>query len=392
MDNNICFYFDESFHSRKINFNTLKAQEYFDNYVSVGIGFINIAKDIELIKEFENKNKKNLSINDEVELKSSVVKKQQYKYGLNSFNNKSLELYKSFWNLLNSIDIIPYIFVSNKLEYILKQILDITNKDIMYSKDAVIYTIVKAINVYRPHEVLSKLLNNDANTLLELKLFLIKKLNENKDNAIKITENEAFMHAAMILDSVNKNKIDFNWDYKYIFYGLDCLINEIGINVRDIKIVIDKEGEYNNTYAKCKESGFKNVSEVDSKDCIELRCSDLLCGFIGKMMRAIYEDTKFVGNKYNQKINLSKEWFDINEEKFNLYKLIAKTINNKFPYYWSTCISIYFDIFFEFLAIINYFEGYDSYIEYKKHGIQEHLEKFENFLFINMQEKFKKFD
>lgn len=69
MDNNICFYFDESFHSRKINFNTLKAQEYFDNYVSIGIGFINIAKDIELIKEFENKNKKNLSINDEVELK-----------------------------------------------------------------------------------------------------------------------------------------------------------------------------------------------------------------------------------------------------------------------------------------------------------------------------------
>ena len=101
---------------------------------------------------------------------------------------------------------------------------------------------------------------------------------------------------------------------------------------------------------------------------------------------------KFVGNKYNQKINLSKEWFDINEEKFNLYKLIAKTINNKFPYYWSTCISIYFDIFFEFLAIINYFEGYDSYIEYKKHSIQKHLEKFENFLLINMQEKFKKFD
>ena len=45
----ICFYFDESFHSRKINTNTINAQEYFDNYVSVGIGFTNIEKDIELI-------------------------------------------------------------------------------------------------------------------------------------------------------------------------------------------------------------------------------------------------------------------------------------------------------------------------------------------------------
>lgn len=391
MNKNICFYFDESFHSRKINTNTINAQEYFDNYVSVGIGFINIEKDIELIRKFENVNKKNLSISDTIELKSSVVKKQQYRYGLNSFNNKSLELYKSFWELLNSIDIIPYIFVSNKLEYILKQ-LNIKNNNIMYSKDAFIYTIVKAINIYRPPEVLSKLLKNDVNTLLELKKYLIRKIDENNNNPIKTIENEAFKHATMILDSVVKNKIDFNWDYKYIFYGFKALIREIGIDSQNVKVFIDKEGEYNNTYSKCKESGFENVYEADSKDCIELRCSDLLCGFIGKMMRAIYEDTKFTGEKYCKKINLSKEWFEIDEERFNLYKLIAKTIKKKFPYYWSTCISIYFDIFYEFLAIVNYFDGYANYSEYKKQSIQKHLEKYEYFILINMNERFKQFE
>ena len=57
----ITFYFDESFHSRKINENTIKSEEYFDNYVSVGIGMADIEKNKETIKVFENKNKKNQS-------------------------------------------------------------------------------------------------------------------------------------------------------------------------------------------------------------------------------------------------------------------------------------------------------------------------------------------
>lgn len=77
----ITFYFDESFHSRKINENTIKSEEYFDNYVSVGIGMVDIEKNKETIKVFENKNKKNLSIDDKIELKSSVVKKVNINMG-----------------------------------------------------------------------------------------------------------------------------------------------------------------------------------------------------------------------------------------------------------------------------------------------------------------------
>lgn len=389
-DKTISFYFDESFHSRKINEETINSKEYFDNYVCVGIGFRDIERDIDLIKAFEDKNKTNLSINDESELKSSVVKKKQYKYGVRTFNEKSLELYKSFWELLNKIDIIPYVFISNKLEYILRQV-KLDNRNVLYNKEAFIYTVVKAINVYRPVNILSMLLNGDGNLIIGLKKFFEQKINENNSTQIKERENKAYSGVVMILDSINTESTTYKWDYKYVFAGLYALLEEARIEQNKVKIYIDKEGEKENTYAKCIESGFTNVYEVDSKNCIEVRCSDLLCGFIGKMMRAIYEDTKVKEGKYDKKIRLSQEWFAINESQFDLYKLISNVIKDKFCYYWSTCVSIYFDIFLEFIELIGYFGGYSDYTDYKTHDTKEHVEVFEIFLLKKMEERFENF-
>ena len=247
----IIFYFDESFHSRKINENTIKSEEYFDNYVSVGIGMADIEKNKETIKVFENKNKKNLSIDDKIELKSSVVKKSQYKYGLSTFNNKSLELYYSFWKMLDEIEIIPYIFVSNKLEYILRQ-LKFENNNLLYSQEAFIYTLVKAINIYRPHKILSMLLNSDNKIIYEIKKFLKEKIEENYNNEIKVKENIEYNNVLSILNSCKYNDINYNWDYKDIFWGFTNLMEEKKINKKDIIVIIDKEGKDNNTYASCK--------------------------------------------------------------------------------------------------------------------------------------------
>ncbi len=383
----ITFYFDESFHSRKINENTIKSEEYFDNYVSVGIGMADIEKNKETIKVFENKNKKNLSIDDKIELKSSVVKKSQYKYGLSTFNNKSLELYYSFWKMLEEIEIIPYVFVSNKLEYILRQ-LKFENNNLLYSQEAFVYTLVKAINIYRPHKILSMLLNSDNKIIYEIKKFLKEKIEENYNNKIKVKENIEYNNVLSILNSCKYNDINYNWDYKDIFWGFTNLMEEKKINKKDIIVIIDKEGKDNNTYASCKLCGFKNVYEEDSKVCMGLRCSDLLCGFIGKMMRAIYEDTKFKGGKYDKRIMLSENWFKIDEKRFLLYKLISKVINDKFSNYWSTCISIYFDIFFEFLAVIKYFDYYEDYDKYIKLTTSQHRNKFDIFLLTNLKERY----
>ena len=120
---NMVFFFDESFHSRKINNKTIEDKEFFDNYVMTGIGCLkrDLHKNEILYAQFEERFKKLFSINENDELKSNIVKKEQYKYGIKSFNKKSLELYKDFWKLMNKSDYIYYICVVSKLEYILKQ-------------------------------------------------------------------------------------------------------------------------------------------------------------------------------------------------------------------------------------------------------------------------------
>jgi len=388
MNNRYTFYFDESFHSRVINKSTIDSDGYFDSYVCAGLGFKNEENYKSSIKEFENKVKKSFSINDDIELKSSVVKKQQYKYGLKTFNEKSLQLYMEFWKLLEKLDIIPYIYTSSKLEYILRQI-NFKANGYIYSKKAFIYIIIKAINVYRPPKILNMLMNNDCRIIDELKKFLENKIIENKNNPIKVKENMAFEQVLILMDSIKEDEISLNWEYTSIFVGIEKLLMEKNILKDETQIVIDREGEKNNTISACRKIGFKNAIEMDSKECIELRCSDLLSGFIGKMMRAIYDDTKFDGGKYDKKIVLSEEWFMLNEEKFNLYKQIARTIRLKFNNYYSTFVSVYFDLFYEFISFIYYIDNYQNFEEYNKFSSEAHREKEEAFLLFNLDEKYK---
>lgn len=63
-----------------------------------GIGFLkrDLHKNEILYAQFEEKFKKLFSINENDELKSKLVKIEQYKYGIKSFNKRSLGLYKYF--------------------------------------------------------------------------------------------------------------------------------------------------------------------------------------------------------------------------------------------------------------------------------------------------------
>ena len=388
---NMVFFFDESFHSRKINKKTIEDKEFFDNYVITGIGCLrkDLHKNEIIYKQFEEKFKKELSINENDELKSKIVKKEQYKYGIKSFNKKSFELYKAFWELMNQSDYIYYICAISKLEYILTQF----NYNIWGIRDysSFIYSIVKAVNVYRPKDVLNAVFEENNLLLEELIKFLSRKIIENENNPIKIYENMSFKECIVILEKINGGNINFKWKYNNIFIGFKKFVNEL--ELKNVSIVIDKEGSFNNNTANaCKKEGFKRVIEKDSEETITLRCSDLMCGFISKMMRAIYEDTKTSDDeKYLEKKILNKKWFEINEEQFLLYKNIAKYFKRYSNYYWSTYISIYFDSFFQFIDLIYYCEGFDSFEKFKKKDADGHRESYNGFIVNHISEKFKEY-
>ena len=388
---NMVFFFDESFHSRKINKKTVENKEFFDNYVMTGIGCIrkDLYKNEILYKQFEEKFKEEFSINENDELKSKIVKKDQYKYGIKSFNKKSLELYKVFWELMNQSDYIYYICAISKLEYILTQF----NYNIWRVRDyrSFVYSIVKAVNVYRPKEVLKALLEENELLLEELIKFLRRKISENENNPIKVHENKSFKECITILEEINGKNINFKWKYNNIFIGFKKLVNELGLN--DVKVVIDKEGNpNNNTASACKKEGFRNVIEKDSKKSISLRCTDLMCGFISKMMRAIYEDTKTTDDEeYSERKILNKSWFEISKEQFLIYKNIAKYFKKHSKYYWSTYISIYFDSFFQFIDLIYYFDDFENFEDFNCIDSNSHRERYNGFIINHMREKFKEY-
>lgn len=388
---NMVFFFDESFHSRKINKQTIEDKLFFDNYVITGIGCLrkDLHKNEILYKQFEEKHKEKFSIKENDELKSKIVKKDQYKYGIKSFNKKSLELYKDFWELMNESDYIYYICVISKLEYILTQF----NYNIWGVRDyrSFVYSIVKAVNVYRPKEVLKALFEENDLLLEELISFLKRKITENENNPIKVKENISFKECIVILEEINRENINYKWDYSSIFIGFKKLVNELLVN--HVRIVIDKEGNPNdNTARACKNEGFKNVIETDSKKSITLRCTDLMCGFISKMMRAIYEDTKTSDEEeYRERKILDKNWFEINEEQFLLYKNIAKYFKKYAKYYWSTYISIYFDSFFQFIDLIYYFDRFNNFEAFNCIDLNSHRERYNEFITSHMGVKYKEF-
>lgn len=386
---NMVFFFDESFHSRKINKQTIEDKGFFDNYVMTGIGCLrkDLHKNEILYKQFEEKHKEKFSIKENDELKSKIVKKDQYKYGIKSFNKKSLELYKDFWELMNESDYIYYICVISKLEYILTQF----NYNIWGVRDyrSFVYSIVKAVNVYRPKEVLKALFEENDLLLEELISFLKRKITENENNPIKVKENISFKECIVILEEINRENVNYKWDYSSIFIGFKKLVNELLVN--HIRIVIDKEGNPNdNTARACKNERFKNVIETDSKKSITLRCTDLMCGFISKMMRAIYEDTKTSdAEEYRERKILDKNWFEINEEQFLLYKNIAKYFKKYAKYYWSTYISIYFDSFFQFIDLIYYFDEFNNFTDFNCIDSNSHRERYNAFIIKHIRGKFK---
>lgn len=386
---NMVFFFDESFHSRKINKQTIEDKGFFDNYVMTGIGCLrkDLYKNENLYKQFEEKHKEKFSIKENDELKSKIVKKDQYKYGIKSFNKKSLELYKDFWELMNQSDYIYYICAISKLEYILTQF----NYSIWGVRDytSFVYSIVKAVNVYRPKEVLKALFEENDLLLGELISFLKRKITENENNPIKIQENISFKECIIILEKIDTENINYKWNYSSIFIGFKKLVNELLVN--NVRVVIDKEGNPNdNTARACKKEGFKNVIETDSKKSITLRCTDLMCGFISRMMRAIYEDTKTSDEEeYRERKILDKKWFEINEEQFLLYKNIAKYFKKYAKYYWSTYISIYFDSFFQFIDLIYYFDEFNNFEDFNCSDSNSHRERYNGFIINHIRGKFK---
>lgn len=96
------FYYDESEHSRKINYTTISASNYYDNFITMIVGWSTRNDDIlQLHADFETKYADRQNCNGEI--KSTMLRQKQFKYGFASLNRQNAQFIYDFLSLFNKV-------------------------------------------------------------------------------------------------------------------------------------------------------------------------------------------------------------------------------------------------------------------------------------------------
>ena len=354
------FFYDETEHSRKINLKTVTAENYYDNFVAVIVGW-DAEKESALserYKAFETKYEYRKSKN---ELKSTTLKQEQFCNGFASLNKSNIEFLTDFFSLFSE-DIFIYFAVFSKIEYVISQIFDEYKNSAFCNMDALKYSIVKAILLYRPQEVIECAFNSPEKLVDSLATFFKERIEKNQENpTLKSSETQAFEEALIILSDAQAPK-DINWNYDIAFIGFQKYLAEKDIS--DYSLIIDKEGEEtkeSNTLSAAKHIGLINCSEMNSKKSAGVRMADMLAGVISKLLKALTTALRYESGKDAlTKHILPKEWFVLNADQLALYKKLNLIICELNDAWYKSFAGRYSDNLIVFISLLKFMDQFPS--------------------------------
>lgn len=393
------FFYDETFHDFNmiLRSNSLSSLEEnkFDMYIGVFLGLNRIHEGTFANKlvQFENEQKINFMHNisedkrKRHELKSSdILKKQDVQYGLATFSDNSFLFYKKLFEILNDNSLYIIINAFSKIECMLINMINNVKPPLNYY--SIIYSLTKFLKHYNPQEIIENLHKflSDTENEDELKNKFIQFNNAliEKEHDIKRKKQEKNMlnelksNINCIIFTSNKCT-KFNFLHSLIFENFIDEVKKIKIDCNKMHIIIDKESS---TYQAGKNKGL-NIIQVDSKNSIQIRIVDYLCGFIGKIVEAMDLDENKTENKitsvecidqedFKKKRKLTSNWFDISEESFNLYNTIYDVLfGNRYPI---INIGYYFDPILYFFAFLKYIKQYYSFEDFSALSSEIHAE------------------
>ena len=386
------FYYDEIFHTRRITKGYMDDILNCDSYIGAAIGW-NASKD-EIVREkykfFEEKYKAFYGID---ELKSDIYKKKFYEYGIASFKKEQLNFYKDYFSFLENGQYI-YLCVLSKLETVVRQIIAPHYGYSSQEGQSLLYIITKAIWLYRPDNVVNALFDESNDFLTELKSFLRKKVREIRNIEHKGLELNAFRQCLQLIDDNIHSYLNLDWNYEVAFWGLKSLIEELQLNENRLSLFLDNEGAADTdskTLLAARKAGFPQTIELDSKKEIGVRMADLLCGFAGRIIRALEESYRYKNEEFMNLKLLNDKWFQINEEQFELYKKIANVffvLNNN---YYMSFAGVYGDDISSFFILFRYFDEFDTFSNYSKTEVKKHSELFNEFTCQKLVQDYQRF-
>lgn len=378
------FYYDESEHSRKINLNTVTSDNYYDNFIAAFVGWRSENENL-IFKNYVEFEEKYNDRKSKGELKSQTLKQKYFDSGFASMNKDNICFIDDFLSLFDG-NISVYFAVISKIEFIISQIFDGYKNSFMYDMDAMRYSIIKAILLYRPKEIIEGVFENTGELIDALKVFFEDRIKQNKsDLALKEIENNTFGEILEVLDDIcDINTI--NWDYNIAFLGFKQYLTDR--QIKDPKLIIDKEGN-SNTLNAAKHVGFNTAVEMDSKHSVGVRISDMLAGLISKLLKSLHNSLRYdSSNEKPEKKILNGNWFSLSQEQLELYKKLYNIICESNNDLYKKCLSKYSDDLIVFIALLNYMNQFSSEEELKKTNTDIHGEYFNAYACEYLKEYF----
>lgn len=364
------FYYDESEHSRKINLKTVSADNYYDCFISGIVGWKSDYSDqlSAVYKEFE---KKYCNDDGNSELKSHAFKSKHLRNGFASLNKNTIQVYEKFLDVFDD-NIITYIAISSKFEFVISQIFREYQSNLLFDAELMKYSIIKALNVYRPQNVIKAMYESPESLVKEMRLFFADRIERNKENLdLKDAENNSFEQILIILNEIDEiQKLD--WQYYSQFTGFKKMLEEAKIN--EYSLVIDREGADRTVHAAL-DVGLNDVTDEDSKNSIGVRVVDMFVGLVSHMMKILSTSlTNSYDNAEVKKTLLPEAWFVLDERQLTLYKKLHKIICKDNAYWYSTYAGIYSDDLIAFISLLQYMDQFDSVEELRKIDGKKHSE------------------
>lgn len=354
------FYYDESEHSRKINYATVSAVNYYDNFVTMIVGWSSEKKDVlQRHAAFEAKYADRKERNGEI--KSTMFRQKQFRYGFASLNKQNAQFVNDFLSLFDE-EIHIYFSVVSKIEYLVLQLFQGYKNSFLIDADLMKYSITKALVMYRPQEIIKSLYESPENFLEQLKKFFRDRIECNKKNQkLKQAETSAFQEILLVLDDISDSPV-LDWDYHMPFDGFKKYLGEK--NIQNYTLIIDKEGkedEESKTLKAAREIGLDNSDEANSTRYPGLRMADMMAGIISKLLKGLCDSLRYqsLDESTNKKL-LGTGWFCLNEVQLELYKKIYQIICEWQPAWYKSYSGIYSDDLVLLNALLNFMNHFES--------------------------------
>lgn len=383
------FFYDESEHSRKINYNTVSATNYYDNFVTMIVGWSTENDEIlQRYMTFEAKYGDRKDRNGEI--KSTTFQQKQFKHGFASLNKQNAHFVGDFLSLFDK-NIHMYFSVASKIEYLVLQLFQRYRNNFLIDADMMKYSITKALVMYRPQEIIKCIYDSPERFLTELKKFLRDKIECNKSAPqLKQRETEIFQQILIILDGISDTP-EIAWDYHMSFDGFKKYLAEKGIS--NYRLIIDKEGtdeEESNTLKAAHEIGLNNVEEADSAEYPGLQMADMMAGILSKLLKGLCDALRYQSpNEGTKKKVLDASWFRLNEVQLELYKKLYRIICEWQPAWYKSYAGIYSDDLITLNSLLNFMNHFES-VEQIKSDIDMMGEYFNAFTCSQLEEYYNR--